>query len=101
MSNVLSLSGRPVTVEADSARVPVPEVVDLLCKLLVEAQRGEIRALACALVRFDHETGTMFEVPTNEPIGHEMMAAISYLQHRYAAAKLSCSCPAPTEPSAS
>lgn len=88
MANVVSLSGKPV--EAQDGKVVVPEIVARLEGLLEQAKRGDIRAMAIALVRPGYTTSTLFECG-DEPLSHELMAAITYLQHRYAAHKVETS----------
>ena len=85
---VVGLNGAPV--EVVNGRVPSDKIVTRMRTLLEQAQKGEITAIAVALVRPGGTTSTMFEVG-NEPISHELMACITYLQHRYASHKLETS----------
>lgn len=86
MSEVIGLDRKPV--EVCGALPPAADIVTRCRELLAQAERGEIRAMAVAIVRPNHETTTMYEVPQAEPIAHELMAAITYLMHRYAGHKL-------------
>lgn len=86
MAEIVDLSGKPVDIEPGE-RPPAPGVVARLQELVERAKRGHIRAFAIALVHDDQRTGTMYEISETEPYGHQLMAAICYLQYRYAAHK--------------
>ncbi len=88
MADVVGLDGKPKTIEHGLA--PVPSVIERLEGLLLEARRGDIRAMAVALVRVGNTTSTLFEVG-DEPVSNELMAGICYLQHRYASHKVGSS----------
>lgn len=62
---------------------PVKEVVDLLCDLLIEAQKGNIRAIGCAIVKEKGHISTAYAYGENEGTCNQMAAAISFLQHRF------------------
>lgn len=94
MATVVSLTGAPV--EAHDGNVVSAEVVEKLEELLADAKRGDIRAIGVAIVRPGYNTSTMYAVDPAEPCSHELMAAISYLQHRYAAHKVESAEPADT-----
>lgn len=83
MADVVSLAGKPV--EATNGNVVVAEVVERLEELLAQARAGEVRAFGIAIVRPDHHTSTMFAIGPAEMVSHQLMAAVTYLQHRYAA----------------
>lgn len=72
---------------------PVPSVVQALERFLAEAQRGEIRAVAFAMVKADASVVTGWEkpyVPGNAPAvtmeNHGLASAILTLAYRYAKA---------------
>jgi hypothetical protein len=70
---------------ASAHEQPVPEVVEKLQKLLAEAQQGRVRAVAFATVGPDHVVAQNFEMGSGGYV-HDLMAGISYLAARYAAA---------------
>lgn len=86
MAEVVSLSGAPV--DARSGNVVVPEIVEKLSELLEQAKLGDIRAIGVAIVRPGYTTSTMYSAGPADPCSHELMAAITYLQHRYAGHKV-------------
>lgn len=55
-----------------------PDVVCMLEEFLVEAKRGEIKAMACAAIHRNDEIHTKAEGVRSR---HLMVAACSYLQH--------------------
>lgn len=55
-----------------------PDVIDLLCKLLVDAQRGDIQAIAVALVLTGERTDRAWAHGLGQT-AHEMQAAVTDL----------------------
>lgn len=81
MAQIIGLNGAPVVVE--HGQIPVAAIVQRLEELTAQAKRGDILAMAVALVRPGYTTSTMYETG-DAPCSHQLMAAIAYLHHRYA-----------------
>lgn len=84
-ADIVDLTGKPITIGHNLP--PNQEVVDKLESLLERAKTGEIRAIAIAAVHPGHKVGTTFATG-NELVSHDLMAAVSYLFHRYAQHKI-------------
>lgn len=69
---------------------PEPAVIELLEKLLADAKRGNIQAIAIAGVRVGGLTTQAWE-QGDGPNRHPLMASISYLQASFAASALESS----------
>lgn len=87
MAEIIGLDRKRV---APGPEEPVPDVVDQLCDLLIRAQKGEIRAIGFAIVQRDNVVSTAYATGS-DATDHELMAAITYLQFRFAAKK-DCGC---------
>jgi hypothetical protein len=81
MADVLDLSGKRV--EVPHGLLPVADIVEKLERLLAQAKRGDIRALGIVAVRAGCTVSTQFSLGPDAN-NHELMAGITYLQHRYA-----------------
>lgn len=62
---------------------PVPELIEMLESFLTSARRGELRACAVAAVRSGNVCSEGWKIGRGGYV-HTLMAAISYLQQRYA-----------------
>lgn len=83
MSTVVALPGKgPINPTAGLG--PVDGLVKALEGYLEQAKRGEIRAMGFAIVKDNGECGTAWEQHPDEGISHQLMAAMTYLQNRYA-----------------
>ena len=72
--NVVTLGGHPLVKEGQ----PYNNVVDMLCELLIEAQKGEIKAFAFATV--SPKSGIAHGWTLNEGTNLDTVAAVSRLQ---------------------
>jgi hypothetical protein len=80
MSEVVHIKGAPIK----QLGQPSPEVIAVLEKHLEEAKAGRIRAVGIAVVNADDTTGTEWVFDPEEVVCHQLMAAMTYLQNRYA-----------------
>lgn len=83
--NVIPIHGNHIQGE------PVTDIVDMLCEMLIRAQRGEITAIA--VVTYN----TSSDVTATEWAGaggtrHPLASGIAMLQHRYTSSMMTCGC---------
>lgn len=88
MADVTRIDRRPFDpTVAEPQAAAVPEVIEVLEDALAEARAGRVTAVALAIVR--PEGGTCDQWGMQSGRVHELMASITYLQHRYTADVLS------------
>lgn len=70
---------------------PVETLIEDLEAILVEARAGTIRAMAAAVVRQGGVIGSFWVRPPGAEHGHDLAAAVNYLNHRYCASMMDSS----------
>lgn len=98
MADIVAMPGRGPRDDRLGA-VPVAAIITRLEELLALARAGEIRAIAYAMVDPRNCTFDGWTSGENEPTGHALIAAVTFLQHNIVSEKNStASVPPPVLP---